>query len=240
MPEAPAAPATPATTPAAAAAPQTVLTPPAAAPATPPAAPAPAAAAPAAAVPAAKPGEAAPPAKDPAAPSKTILGGEPPKDAPKEGAPEKYADFTLPEGVTPNATVMDSFKGIAKELGLSQVAAQKLVDFQAQSVKAEVDARLNEFTKTVEAWGEESKKAFGSDFAKEFGNAAKAVERFGDASLRTMLQETGLGNHPALVKFCAKVGALLKEDAPVDGRRAGGEGKSTAELMFDKMPAKKT
>lgn len=212
-----------------------------------PAAGAPPAAAPAAA-PAAKPAEGAPaakpgdkPAADPAAAPKTILGGEPSapaKDAPK-GAPEKYTDFTLPEGLKFEPKLLEAFHGIGKELGLSQEGAQKIVDLQAQSVKAEIEARLDSFNKQTAAWGEESKKAFGTDFEKQFGLAAKAVERFGDADLKTLLRETGLGNHPAIIKAFNKIGALMSEDQPVDGRRAGGEAKTTAELMFDKMPAKK-
>lgn len=206
-----------------------------------PAAGAPPAGAPPAAAPAAKP-DAAAPAEKPAAaaPAKTILGGDaPPNAAPNAGAPEKYTDFTLPEGLKFEPKLLESFQKIGKELGLSQDGAQKIVDLQAQSVKAEMDARLDGFNKQVEGWGADSKKLFGNDFEKQFGLAAKAVERFGDADLKTLLRETGLGNHPAIIKAFNKIGALMGEDQPVDGRRAGGEAKTTAELMFDKMPAKK-
>jgi hypothetical protein len=195
--------------------------------------------------PVAKPAEGAPAAKpDAPAPSKTILGGEPSsaapaKDAPKTGAPEKYTDFKLPEGLKFDDALLGKFSETAKGLGLSQEGAQKIVDLQAQSVKAEIDARLSGFNKQVSDWGEASKKLFGTDFEKQFGLAAKAVERFGDADLKTLLRESGLGNHPAVIKAFNKIGALMSEDQPVDGRRAGGEAKTTAELMFDKMPAKK-
>jgi hypothetical protein len=184
------------------------------------------------------------PKVDAAAPktgSKTILGGDvtPPKDAPKTGAPEKYTDFKLPDGLKFDPALVEPFNAVAKELGLSQDGAQKIVDLQAQSVKAEIDARLDGFNKQVEGWGEASKKLFGTDFEKQFGLAAKAVERFGDADLKTLLRESGLGNHPSIIKAFNKIGAMMSEDQPVDGRRAGGEAKTTAELMFDKMPAKK-
>ncbi len=211
-----------------------------------PAAPAPANAAPAAPAPApvvpAAPAPVAPAAKPDAKPANTILGGEPkapPAAVPNVGAPEKYTDFKLPEGLKFEPTLLTAFADTAKSLGLSQEGAQKIVDLQAQSVKAELDARLDGFNKQVEGWGTESKKLFGTDFEKQFGLAAKAVERFGDADLKTLLRESGLGNHPAIIKAFNKIGALMREDQPVDGRRAGGEAKTTAELMFDKMPAKK-
>lgn len=171
----------------------------------------------------------------------TILGGEPSKEGTgASGAPEKYTDFTLPEGLTINPKVMDGFRALAKESGLSQDAAQKFVDFQAQNVKDEIDGRMAEFEKQITDWRAETEKLFGHDATVKFGIAAKAVERFGSPQLRTLLNESGLGNHPELVNFFYKVGSKISEDQPVDGKSAGGQGKSTAELMYgEKMGSKK-
>lgn len=218
----------------------------AAAPATTPApsaAPAPAAAAPAPAAEPAKPAAAAPaPA---AAPKPTILGGQPAAPAPTkegqtQGAPEKYTDFTLPDGLSIDKPLMEKFSTTAKDLGLSQESAQKLVDLQAQTVKAEIDARLQSLEKQSETWSAEAKAHFGATWEKDFGIASKAIERFGTPALRQLLVDAGLANHPEIVKFCHAAGSKVSEDQPLDGRRAGGETKSTAELMFDKMPSKKT
>ena len=46
---------------------------------------------------------------------------------PAQTAPESYADWKLPEGVTIEGTRNDQFKTIARELGLSQEGAQKMV-----------------------------------------------------------------------------------------------------------------
>lgn len=224
------------------AAPATAATAPAAAPATAAAQ----SAAPAAAVPAAQP--AADPAKPAAAPAaaapkNTILGGEPPKDgsqpaAQPQGAPEKYADFKLPEGLTLDAKTLDGFKAIAKEAGLSQEAAQKFVDFETSLVKAGNEAAQAAWQEQVAKWETESREAFGADWQKQFGIASKAVERFGSPALRQLLNESGLGNHPEVVKFFAKVGGRISEDQPVEGRRAGGEAVPTAKLMFPTMEKK--
>ena len=237
---------TPAPAAPAAAAPASAAAAPAAAPAAPAAAaPAPAATpAPAAAAPA--PAEPAKPAASPE-PRKTILGGAPKSGEPAkpaaaaaapEGAPEKYADFKLPEGVTADPKLMEAFSATAKELGLSQEKAQKFVDLQAQNVKAEIDARLTAFNTQIETWEKETRAHFGANADKEFANAARAVEQIGTPELRTLLNESGLGSHPELVKFFAKVGKDFTEDQPVEGRRAGGEAVRTADLMFDKMPKK--
>lgn len=212
--------------------------------------PAPPASAPASATPAAapasppadqKPPEGQPPAAEPEKPKNTILGGEQPKGEPKpgEGAPEKYADFALPEGIESNAKLMESFKATAKALNLSQENAQKLVDFQAQNVKEEIESRLTAFNSQIAEWEKQSRAAFGGEWEKQFGIASKAVERFGSPALRELLNESGMGNHPELVRFFAKVGAALSEDDPDNGRSAGGERVPTEKLMFPTMEKKK-
>jgi hypothetical protein len=231
----------------------TVATPAAAAPAAPAAAAAPATpAAPATGTPASgQPAAAQPPAAAAAPAVKpTILGGskEPSKDGKpaaepaasepaKQGAPEKYADFKLPEGVNLDKALMDKALPLFKKHNLSQDAAQEFADLQAQSVKADNEARLAAFNSQVEDWGKQARSQFGADADKNLGFAAKAVERFGSPELRALLDESGLGNHPLLVKMLAKVGDALREDQPVEGRKAGAE-QDTASMMFPTMKKK--
>lgn len=168
---------------------------------------------------------------------KTILGGEPPKEE-KQGAPDKYADFTMPEGVTIDKAVMEKATTEFKSLGLSQENAQKLVTLQAEYAKANNAAILESFNKQVAGWKEQSQKMFGNEYQKEFGIAAKAVERFGSPALKEMLNTTGLGNNPEWVSFCNKIGKAISEDQPIDGKRAG-EAKSDADILYPKMGGKK-
>src|SRR5262245_60440079 len=51
----------------------------------------------------------------------------------KPGAPEKY-EFKAPEGVTLDTGLVNDFTPLAKELGMSQDAAQKVVDLYASKV----------------------------------------------------------------------------------------------------------
>ena len=177
----------------------------------------------------------APEAKD----NTTILGGKPPNEAkPVAGAPEKYADFTLPEGTTVDKDTMAKATAAFKDLGLSQENAQKLVTIQAEYAKANNAAILESFNKQVAGWKDESVKMFGNDSEKEFGIAAKAVERFGTPAFKAMLNETGIGNHPEWVRFCNKIGKTVSEDNPVDGIKAG-EHKTDAEILYPNMVKKK-
>ena len=59
------------------------------------------------------------------------------------------------------------------------------------------------------------------------------IKTFGDADLQKFLNASGGGNHPSLIRFAAKVGAMIAEDVPAQGG-AGGAGKPAdpAYLLF--------
>jgi hypothetical protein len=154
----------------------------------------------------------------------------------KQGAPEKYADFKLPEGIAPDAEALKDFAAVAKELDLSQDKAQKLVDLQTKIIAREQQNGLASFQKLKADWLDESKKAFGAEYEKEFATASKAIERFGtpqeQADLRKALNESGLGNHPAFMKWANRIGKAVSEDKFVEGGAGPGAEKSTKELFY--------
>lgn len=196
-----AAPAAPAVTPAApAAAPAadpTLLTPPAAPAATDP-----------------KP-EGEPPAKpgDPAKPEDGKAKDDG-KDQP-QGAPEAYTDFTLPDGMEMDAAVLGEFTGLAKELNISQESAQKLIDLQSKIATQQAEQYQAAVTKQGEQWKEAVKndpELGGENYEKSVASAVKVIQSFGDDGLKDLLNSSGLGNHPALFKFCHRVSQAISED----------------------------
>ena len=58
--------------------------------------------------------------------------------------------------------------------------------------------------------------------------AKKAFDQFGTPELKTFLNDTGLGNHPELVRWAFRVGGALSEDGIVKGRQ--GDGTSSDDL----------
>lgn len=51
------------------------------------------------------------------------------------GAPEGYESFNMPEGLVIDQAMLDKFLPIARELNLTQLQAQKLVDLYSEQVK---------------------------------------------------------------------------------------------------------
>ncbi|HGE8494718.1 TPA: peptidase [Serratia marcescens] len=146
----------------------------------------------------------------------------------KPSAPEKY-EFAAPEGQELDANALAVFEPIAKELGLTQEQAQKLVDIYPQIQQQQAEA----WSKQIADWGEQVKadKEIGGDkFNASVGLAQRALDQFGNSELREYLNASGLGNHPALVRFCAKVGKSMAEDSFVVPNQGGQ--RSAADILY--------
>jgi hypothetical protein len=152
----------------------------------------------------------------------------------KPNADEVSFKAELPEGVDLDQASLDEFTKIVKDKALSpSERAQKLFDLAA---KRETD-RAEAFVKTVQGWGE----AVAAD--KELGNAeAQAAMRttistFGTPELQSLLNSTGFGNHPEVVRFVHKVTKALSEDAIHRSRGdAPAKAKDPATVLYDKTP----
>jgi hypothetical protein len=164
--------------------------------------------APAAAAPAAQPAQ---PASD-AKPAE----GTPPADAkPADDKPIEYADFTAPEGVTLNPEAMTELKAFAAERKLSQEDAQKLVDLGAKTMQQQQAALTSQIEQAQAQWSEASRtdKEFGGDkLAENVAVAKQALDQFGSPELSKMLKESGLGNHPEIIRAFFRVGKAISED----------------------------
>lgn len=146
--------------------------------------------------------------------------------------PESY-DLKMPEGVQLDSAAAEEFTAIAKELKLDQAAAQKLADIGAKMAQRQADAHAH----LVESWTAQVKtdKEIGGDKLDEnLGIARKAIEAFGSPELKDLLNSTGLGNHPEVVKLAFKVGKAISEDRFVTGAPKGAD-TDMAKRMFPSM-----
>lgn len=155
-----------------------------------------------------------------------------------EGAPETYSDFTLSEGIEADEATMDEFKTLAKEENWSQEKAQKLVDLQNKAMIRVGDTLKQRWADTQKEWREstENDKAFGGEKLDESLVFAKsAMKKFGNDAFSEMLESTGMGNHPEVVRFLYKIGKSISEDDIMAGRAAASKGKDPAHALFPDM-----
>lgn len=136
-------------------------------------------------------------------------------DAKLTGAPETYEDFSLPEGMEMDADVLGEFKNLAKELNIPQAKAQQLIDFQSQLATKQAEQYQAAVTKQAQDWAASIKsdpEVGGENYEKSVASAVKVIQSFGDPALTELLNTSGLGNHPALFKFCHRISAAISED----------------------------
>ena len=159
------------------------------------------------------------------------------KAAAEKGAPEKYADFTLPDGMEVDEALMGDFLPLAKEFNLTQAQAQQLIDLQTTSMEKVGTAQEEAWATRVKDWGEETKtdKEIGGDKLKEnLGLAKRGLDAFGTPELGKLLDTTGLGNNLAFVRFFAKVGKEVADDNINPGNPSG-EAVDPAKVLYPDM-----
>ncbi|QXX83892.1 peptidase [Providencia sp. R33] len=150
---------------------------------------------------------------------------------PVSAAPEKY-EFTAGKDQELDTAAVAAFEPIARELGLSNEQAQKIVDVYGSTIMPQlVKQQADEWQKQVTGWAETvnaDKEGLGS--TESIGNAQKALDQFGSPELKSYLVETGLGNHPELVRVFSKIGKAMSEDGFVSG--SSENARSAADVLF--------
>ncbi|MGF6738498.1 protease [Paraburkholderia atlantica] len=143
--------------------------------------------------------------------------GEAPKtgDKPAEQPAEVNYEFKLPDGVELKGEALDELKATAKEFGLTQEQAQRIADLGVKQAQG-FAAQLVEQQKTLSAeWAQQTtndKDIGGDKLSENLGVAKKALDSFGTPELKTLLNQSGLGNHPEIVRFMVKAGKAISED----------------------------
>jgi hypothetical protein len=153
------------------------------------------------------------------------------EEKPETRAPEEYADFALPEGITMDEAQIAEFRSFAKEHDLTQEQAQKVLEFGAAKVRERAEAPYKLWSETQRKWQAEVKadpEIGGAKFEQSIKDAGlvfvpgEGNPFVGSAeeakTLREALDATGAGNNPAVVKLFVKMGRLLAEPAPFSGK----------------------
>lgn len=150
-----------------------------------------------------------------------------------QGAPETY-EFKAAEGQEFDPKVLAAYSEVAKELNLSQDDAQKVIDKIAPELAAKQERVLAE---ARTQWGEQVKadtEIGGANVAENIALANKAFNDFGTPELRKLLDETGIGDHPEMIRWAHRVGKAISEDGFVAGKGSNVQS-DPAKTMFPNM-----
>jgi hypothetical protein len=144
-------------------------------------------------------------------------------------------ELKLPEHSLLDASAVERISAYAKQKGLDNTQAQMLLERESEAVsqfRADQESALK--TKATE-WKAELLKdqEFGGEaFAKNAELAKRALQKYADPSFVEVLESTGLGNHPALVKMLYRIGKAQAEDSFVNPSAHGAQNKDIADVFY--------
>lgn len=157
------------------------------------------------------------------------------KTAAKAGAPEKYEDYKVPDGYALDPEIKAEADKIFKGLGLSQEAAQSLVDFYTKQTTEAFRAPFQAYQEMTDGWRKDAEAH--PDLSGKLGagkevstRISKFLDGMGDPKLasdfRELMDLTGTGNHQAFIRVLNYAASRLTEGTHVAGNGPSKEGQS--------------
>lgn len=161
----------------------------------------------------------------------------------KLGRPESIEGYTdvfgnLPEGFEWQEDIQRGFLDAVHKAGLNNHQTKEIVGWYEnwqRDIGMESDRVLGEAETTL-------RNEWGPNYDGNISLASRAVAKVGGEPLQKLLDETGMGNHPDMIRAFVRVGRNLAEDniitAEVGGAATSTQAKAKiAEILNDKEHA---
>ncbi|WP_375650698.1 hypothetical protein [Bartonella sp. OT172YNZD] len=149
------------------------------------------------------------------------------------GAPESYS-FKEFEGADFDPIIENGLKEAARELNLSQVAMDKFMDKMVPLALQRQKERMEAFSQEFVTASTNDEEFGGEKLQENLAIAQRAMGQFGSPELKEFLNQSGLGNHPELIRAFYRVGKNMSEDGYVGSSQGAGTGKKILQ-DFDSM-----
>ena len=147
---------------------------------------------------------------------------------------DPYAACVLPENSSLSADSLAALKQQAACVHLPPEMLQSWVELEDKRLKQQAQLQATAQREKEQQWAQETKQLLGPSWEEEVSRAVRAANLFGGAPLRQLLEETGLGNHPAIVRTFAAVGKRISEDVCVVGAASAGSDKTFTQALYGK------
>ena len=154
--------------------------------------------------------------------------------------PDSY-DIKVPDqggmAVPYDEKLYSEFLTTAHKSGLTNRQAQDAIDFYAKmneeadinSTASMQQSKVNAETALKKEWG-------ARDYEKNLAISRRAFNRFADDDLKKFVQETGVSNNVAMVRFLHKIGKSFSDpDMGGAGKNSGSVDSDSAKLEIDAM-----
>lgn len=133
--------------------------------------------------------------------------------------------LTLPEGFQKDEAHFAQFTEWAKEAGINQPQAEKLIGLHAEAVKQLTESTTRAWEEQNNVWINEvkaDKELGGANLTTVKQTIAKVLDNpdLSDPKFREALDYTGAGNNPAVIRTLYRMAQKLTEGASVAGEPA--------------------
>lgn len=150
-------------------------------------------------------------------------------DASKVEIPEAY-EIKVSEGYELLPEVMETITPLFKKHNISREGAQELAEAHMEIMRKQAASAEQFRSNLIKGWVDEIKKDpefGGAKFDENMALARRGLRAIsppgeGKSALNELLEMSGMGNNPEIIKAFARVGKLVKEDSILDKGNIGG------------------
>ena len=135
----------------------------------------------------------------------------------KIGRPEKANDYEFGD----ENGELDGFREFAHDTGLTQDQANNILKLYGDIQEEQEESQQNSLEELRTNTTMELQKEWGKNFDGKMDYAKRAFAQFASPELSQLMDESGMGNHPEMLRVFAKVGELMGEDSLVVGTGLG-------------------
>ena len=147
---------------------------------------------------------------------------------------DPYAEVSLPENSLLSADTLAAFKQTAAHVNLPAQGLKEWLSYEENRLQAAAQRAEKNQRATVENWALQTQETFGPRWQEEVSKAVRAADAFGGAQLRQLLEETGLGNHPVIVRTFHAVAKRICEDVTPGGASNATTDKTFTQALYGK------
>ena len=139
----------------------------------------------------------------------------------KLGRPEQATGYEVPKENMPDIPIKEEEAGTffqeAHRIGLNKTQAAALIRWQAEQAHQGLEAGEQQVEANLEQATSPMRQEFGKAYDEKMDMAKNAAKQFGGDELMSLLDSTGLGNEPALIKAFANIGKAVANDEIIGG-----------------------
>jgi hypothetical protein len=141
---------------------------------------------------------------------------------PEEPAGYEFEPVDLPEGTPFDEGMLDQFKEIAHNAGLTGKQANELQKWYMEQTGNQFEGMIRNAEDDMANAQTALRTEWGNAYDQKLNQAMRAIREFGGDRLAEELDATGLGNNVEIVKAFANAGEKIMGDTTIEGNPESG------------------